>query len=53
MVAKLKGRGIRFRQVFNNEEVYNVPNFDESMEYNDEIKLEENQWFRVDDFTEQ
>ncbi len=53
VLAKIKGRGNRFRQVFNNKEIYRVPNFDECVEYDDELKLEENQWFRVVQFTEQ
>lgn len=53
VLAKLKGRGNRFRQLFNDQEVYRIPNFSKSVEYNDELKLEENQWFCVQQFTDQ
>lgn len=53
VLAKLKGRGHMIRQVLNDVEVYSVPNFNDSVEYNDELKLDENQWFCVDDFKEQ
>lgn len=53
VIAKLKNRGRSadsFCQVFNDQIIYAVPSFDNSIEYDDERKLEGGQWFRVDGF---
>ena len=53
VIAKIKGRGNMFRQIFNDQVIYAVPDFNNAIAYNDELRLEENQWFCVTGFTDQ
>ena len=56
VIAKLKRRGRSteaFCQIFNDKVVYAVPFFDNSIEYDDERKLEDGQWFFVEEFVQQ
>ena len=54
VIAKLKNRGRSadsFCQIFNDQVVYGVPSFDNCIEYDDERKLEDDQWFCIDAFS--
>ncbi len=54
VIAKLKNRGRSadsFCQIFNDQVVYGVPSFDKCIEYDDERKLEDDQWFCIDAFS--
>lgn len=51
VIAKLKGRGLAFRQIFGDMVIYDVPTFADVLEYDDEWKLEDGQWFKVEEFT--
>lgn len=56
VIAKLKRRGRSseaFCQIFNDKVVYTVPSFENSIEYDDERKLEDGQWFCVEEFVHQ
>lgn len=52
-IVRLKGTEQIFRQIFGDRDVYSVPDFSDCLEYDDERKLEEQQWFKVDNFTSQ
>lgn len=52
LLAKLRGNDGTFRKVLSNETIYiDIPLFDDSRTYNDEIKLRDNEWFKIDSFT--
>ena len=52
LFVKTKGRAGTFRKVVSNETVYDdIPAFDDNRPYNDELKLHENQWFVLTNFS--
>ena len=54
LVAKTKGRNSAYYNVLSKNEVfYAIPNLDNTHEYQDDYKLEDEQWFLVEDFSTQ
>lgn len=52
LFAKTKGKTGTFRKILSNETVFNnIPTFEGSRVYNDEVKLRENEWFVVEKFS--
>ena len=52
LFVKTKGRAGTFRKVVSNETVYDdIPAFDDNRPYNDELKLHDNQWFVLTNFS--
>lgn len=53
LFAKTKGRTGTFRKVLSDETLFNdIPDFTESRIYNDEVKLYDNEWFVVENFSD-
>jgi len=53
LFAKISKRGAdNIRTVLSDKTVYQIPNLDNTTEYNDELKLDEGQWFKLDGFSE-
>ena len=51
LFAKIRGRGGSFCKVISDQTVYNdIPDFTNSRGYNDEVKLQDNEWFVVEHF---
>ena len=51
LFAKIRGRGGSFCKVISDNTVYNdIPDFTNSRVYNDEVKLQDNEWFVVELF---
>ena len=51
LFAKIRGRGGSFCKVVSDCTVYSeIPDFSNSRSYNDEVKLQENEWFVVEHF---
>ena len=51
LFAKLRGRGGSFCKLISNKTIYNdIPDFTNCREYNDEVKLQDNDWFVVEHF---
>ena len=53
LFVKTKGRAGTFCKVVSNQTVYDdIPVFDDNRPYNDELKLQDNQWFVLDNFSQ-
>lgn len=53
LFVKTKGRTGTFRKVVSNQTVYDdIPVFDDTRPYNDELKLQDNQWFVLEHFSQ-
>jgi hypothetical protein len=53
LFVKTKGRTATFRKVLSDMTIYdNIPVFDDIRPYNDEIRLYQNQWFVLDNFSQ-
>lgn len=53
LFVKTKGKAGTFRKVLSNQTVYDdIPAFDDNRPYNDELKLRDNQWFVLDNFSQ-
>ena len=54
LVAKTKGRNSAYYNILSKDEpFYTIPNLDHTHYYQDDYKLEEEQWFIVEDFSNQ
>lgn len=52
LFVKTKGRAGTFRKVVSDKTVYDdIPSFDDNRPYNDEVKLHDNQWFVLENFS--
>lgn len=53
LLAKTKGRNGNFFKVISNEEIFGLPDdLDNSIEYNSDYKLEDDEWFAIEAFSE-
>lgn len=53
LFVKTKNKTGTFRKVVSNQTVYNdIPIFDDARPYNDELKLRDNQWFVLENFSQ-
>ncbi len=51
LFAKLRGRGGSFCKVISDNTIFNdIPDFSNSRGYNDEVKLQDDEWFVVEEF---
>lgn len=54
LLAKTKGRNGRLFKVISNEEIFELPDdLDNPIEYDSDYKLEDDEWFAIEDFSEQ
>ena len=52
LFAKIRGRGGTFCKVVSDATVYpNIPDFANSRDYNDEVKIADNEWFALEGFS--
>lgn len=53
LLAKTKGRNADFFKVISNEEIFDLPDdLDNPKEYDSDYKLEDDEWFAIEDFSE-
>ena len=53
LLAKTKGRRGGFFKVISNQQIFDLPeNLNNSIEYDSNYKLEEDEWFRISSFSE-
>lgn len=53
ILARIKTRkAANLRIVMSNVEAYDIPELDNVTDYNDELKLDDGQWFRITDFSQ-
>lgn len=52
LLAKIKGRNIDFFKVISNEVIFELPaDLENPIEYNSDYKLEEDEWFAIEEFS--